>query len=134
MLVWLTRTSRRAGDHQNIFKLTKIFVDGTQCKVTIELCARVALMRSVFLQDSGPEFWDKLDSSLAAIRAEAQGNPKKIAKAFRHIVTIDQSEHGVKDYEISDAGVDNFQQEVDDLIDAGTADLASSVTAAAETA
>ncbi|KAJ7143642.1 hypothetical protein C8R46DRAFT_1360444 [Mycena filopes] len=115
-------------DHQNIFKLTQVFVDGTQCKVTVELCARVALMRSVFLQDSGPKFWDKLDSSLAAIRAQAQGNSKKITKAFRHVLTTDQSEHGVKDYEITDAGVDEVQQQVDNLIDAGTADLASSVT------
>ncbi|KAJ7716366.1 hypothetical protein B0H16DRAFT_1476780 [Mycena metata] len=119
-------------EHQNIFKLTQIFVDGTQCKVTIELCARVALMRSVFLQDSGPKFWDTLDSSLAAIRAEAQGNAKKITKAFRHVLTQDQKDHGINDYEISDAGVDSFQQEVDDLIAAGTANLASSVTSAEE--
>ncbi|KAJ7878212.1 hypothetical protein B0H13DRAFT_2346752 [Mycena leptocephala] len=114
-------------EHQNIFKLTQIFVDGTQCTVTIELCARVALMRSIFLQDSGPKFWDKLDAGLAAIRSAAEGNAKKITKAFRHILTKDQNEHGVKDYEISDASVDNFQQEVDDLIDAGATDLATSV-------
>ncbi|KAJ6537596.1 hypothetical protein B0H10DRAFT_2245999 [Mycena sp. CBHHK59/15] len=67
-----------------------IFVDGTQCTVTIELCARVALMRSVYLQESGPKFWDKLDSTLAEIRAQAQGKAKKITKAFRHILTKDQ--------------------------------------------
>jgi hypothetical protein len=33
-------------EHQKIFKVTQIFVDGTQCKVIIELCARVALMVS----------------------------------------------------------------------------------------
>ncbi|KAJ7460044.1 hypothetical protein B0H11DRAFT_2242266 [Mycena galericulata] len=114
-------------EHQNIFKLTMIFVDGTQCTVTIELCARVALMRSVYLQESGPKFWDKLDSTLAEIRAQAQGKAKKITKAFRHILTKDQELHGVKDYEINDTGVDNFQQEVDDLIDAGATDLATTV-------
>ncbi|KAJ7917243.1 hypothetical protein B0H13DRAFT_2322495 [Mycena leptocephala] len=98
-----------------ILKLTQIFVDGTQCTVTIELSARATLMGSVFLQDYGPKFWDKLDDSLAAIRSEA---------AFRHILTKDQNEHSIKDYEISDASVDNFQQEVDGLIDAGTTDLA----------
>ncbi|KAJ6608724.1 hypothetical protein B0H10DRAFT_1955157 [Mycena sp. CBHHK59/15] len=104
-----------------------IFVDGTQCTVTIELCARVALMRSVYLQESGPKFWDKLDSTLAEIRAQAQGKAKKITKAFRHILTKDQELHTVKDYEINDTGVDNFQQEVDDLIDAGATDLATTV-------
>ncbi|KAJ7730521.1 hypothetical protein B0H16DRAFT_1469494 [Mycena metata] len=99
-------------EHQNIFKLTQIFVDGTQCKVTIELCARVALM--------------------PRCRAEAQGNAKKITKAFRYVLTQDQKDHGINDYEISDAGVDSFQQEVDDLIAAGTANLASSVTSAEE--
>ncbi|KAJ7925576.1 hypothetical protein B0H13DRAFT_2314372 [Mycena leptocephala] len=37
------------------------------------------------------------------------------------------NEHGIKDYEISDASVDNFQQEVDDLIYAGATDLATLV-------
>ncbi|KAJ6542407.1 hypothetical protein B0H10DRAFT_2203345 [Mycena sp. CBHHK59/15] len=129
--------------HQNIFKLTLSFVDGTQCTVTVELCARVALMRQIFLQDSGPKYWDKLDASLAAIRAQAKGNAKKItkyvflfvfpsilsefiARAFHHILTTDQETHGVKDYDL-DQNVDAFQQEVDDLIDAGAKDVATSV-------
>ncbi|KAJ7441181.1 hypothetical protein B0H11DRAFT_2292471 [Mycena galericulata] len=113
--------------HQNIFKLTLSFVDGTQCTVTVELCARVALMRQIFLQDSGPKYWDKLDASLAAIRAQAKGSAKKITKAFHHILTTDQELHGVKDYELNE-DVDAFQQEVDDLIDAGAKDVATSVT------
>ncbi|KAJ6623229.1 hypothetical protein B0H10DRAFT_2213617 [Mycena sp. CBHHK59/15] len=121
-------------EHQNIFKLTQIFVDGTRCTVTVELCARVALMRAVFLQDSGPKYWDKLDASLASIRSEAKGDAKKITRAFRHILTKDQNTHGVKDYEISDTTVDNFQQEVDDLIDAGATDLATSVAVPAPAA
>ncbi|KAJ7432811.1 hypothetical protein B0H11DRAFT_2297169 [Mycena galericulata] len=113
-------------EHQNIFKLTLSFVDGTQCTVTVELCARVALMRQI-LQDSGPKYWDKLDTSLAAIRAQAKGSAKKITKAFHHILTTDQELHGVKDYEL-DEDIDAFQQEVDDLIDAGAKDVATSVT------
>ncbi|KAJ7782556.1 hypothetical protein DFH07DRAFT_949347 [Mycena maculata] len=133
------KTIAPAADHQNIFKLTQTFVDGTQCTVTIELCARVALMasqfnRKVFLQDSGPKFWDKLDSSLASIRSQAKGDAKKITRAFRHVLTKDQNKHGVKDYELTDGAVNNFQQEVDDLIDAGTTDLATSVAVAAPAA
>ncbi|KAJ7781881.1 hypothetical protein DFH07DRAFT_949575 [Mycena maculata] len=116
--------------HQNIFKLTQVLVEGTQCTVTIELCVRVALMRKVFLQESGPKFWDKLDSSFAEIHTQAGGEAKKITRAFRHILTQDQAKHRVKgDYKLKDTSVDNFQQEVDDLIDAGTADLASLVAA-----
>ncbi|KAJ6602499.1 hypothetical protein DFH09DRAFT_1470145 [Mycena vulgaris] len=115
--------------HLNIFKLTQIFVEGTQCSVTVELCARVALMRKTFLVDSGSKFWDSLDASLAEIREKAGGKAKKIAKAFRHILEQDQELHGVKDYVITDSAIDTFQQDVDDLIDASATDMATSVAA-----
>ncbi|KAJ6587291.1 hypothetical protein B0H10DRAFT_2442616 [Mycena sp. CBHHK59/15] len=76
---------------QNIFNLTQVFVDGTQCTVNVLLCARVALMRKVYLLESGPKFWDKLDSNLSQIRKQADGDKKKIIKAFRHILTQDQT-------------------------------------------
>ncbi|KAJ6529325.1 hypothetical protein B0H19DRAFT_968452, partial [Mycena capillaripes] len=63
-------------EHQNIFKLTQIFVDGTQCTC------------SVFLRDSGPKFWDKLDKSLAAIRSQAKGDAKKITRYFYYCYII----------------------------------------------
>ncbi|KAJ6611591.1 hypothetical protein B0H10DRAFT_2192837 [Mycena sp. CBHHK59/15] len=110
---------------QNIFNLTQVFVDGTQCTVNVLLCARVALMRKVYLLESGPKFWDKLDSNLSQIRKQADGDKKKIIKAFRHILTQDQTTNGVKDYEL-DEDVDTFQKEVDDLIEAGATDAATS--------
>ncbi|KAJ6456739.1 hypothetical protein C8R45DRAFT_1186444 [Mycena sanguinolenta] len=112
---------------QNIFQLTQGLVEGTQCTVSVELCARVALMRRTYLKESGLKFWNTLDTDLAEIRAEAKGNPKMVAKAFRHILAQDQAKHGVKDYEITETGVNEFQQTVNDLIDAGAADIASSV-------
>ncbi|KAJ6559338.1 hypothetical protein B0H10DRAFT_1966968 [Mycena sp. CBHHK59/15] len=102
-------------EHQNIFKLIQIFVDSTQCTVTIELCAPIAFMTL------GPN--SETNSMLASPPFER----KQKAMAFRHILTKDQEQHSVKDYEISDASVDNFQQEVDDLINAGATDLATSV-------
>ncbi|KAJ7097467.1 hypothetical protein C8R44DRAFT_889375 [Mycena epipterygia] len=111
---------------QNIFKLTQILVEGTQCTVTVELCARVALMRKTYLVVSGPKFWDKLDSNLAEIRNNADGKAKRIVKAFSHILAKDQEKHGVNDYEITVSAIDNFQQTVDDLIDAGVTDVATS--------
>ncbi|KAJ6481966.1 hypothetical protein C8R45DRAFT_1151229 [Mycena sanguinolenta] len=110
-----------------VHKRASGLVEGTQCTVSVELCARVALMRRTYLKDSGLKFWNTLDTDLAEIRAEAKGNAKMVAKAFRHILAQDQAKHGVKDYEITETGVNEFQQTVNDLIDAGAADIASSV-------
>ncbi|KAJ7635601.1 hypothetical protein DFH06DRAFT_1336619 [Mycena polygramma] len=124
----LDKTYGPGPTHQNIFKLTQTLVEGTRCTVTVELCARVALMRSVFLEEAGPKYWDQLDISLASIRSESKGDAKMITRAFRHILTTDQSLHGVKDdYELGDATIDTFQQEVNDLIDAQVINLATSV-------
>ncbi|KAJ7018200.1 hypothetical protein C8F04DRAFT_1329161 [Mycena alexandri] len=115
-----------AADQLNIFQLAQVFVDGTQCSVNVPLCARVALMRKVYLQEPGAKFWDHVDKALAKIRRHADGDNKKIAKAFRHILTADQERHGVNDYVLDDETVDLFQQEVDDLIDATVMNATSS--------
>ncbi|KAJ7093591.1 hypothetical protein C8R44DRAFT_749955 [Mycena epipterygia] len=57
-------------EHQNIFKLTQIFVDGTQCTATIELCARVALMCIYLIRESGPRFEDKIQRFLHSRREQ----------------------------------------------------------------
>ncbi|KAJ7795628.1 hypothetical protein B0H13DRAFT_2392979 [Mycena leptocephala] len=116
---------------QNIFDLTKAIVKGTQCSVSVVLCARIALMRKVYLKHPGVKYWNKLDDRLALIREEASGDAKKITKAFRQLLTADQDKHGVKNYELDETLVDEFQQEVDDLIDVGTMDAATSVQGAA---
>ncbi|KAJ6629916.1 hypothetical protein B0H10DRAFT_1775444, partial [Mycena sp. CBHHK59/15] len=114
-----------AADQLNIFQLAQAFVDGTRCSVNVPLCARVAMMRKVYLKEPGQKFWDKVDTNLAAIRKQANGDSKKIAKAFRHILAADQDRHGSKDYELNDEYVDGFQQEVDDVIDANLVDAAT---------
>ncbi|KAJ6626598.1 hypothetical protein B0H10DRAFT_2210897 [Mycena sp. CBHHK59/15] len=116
-------------DHQNIFQLAEAIVKKTQCSVSIVLCARVALMRKVYLKYPGTNFWDKLDLRLAKIRKEADGDPKKITKAFRHILEEDQKLHGKNDVVLDETAVDEFQQGVDDLIDIGVIDAATSVQA-----
>ncbi|KAJ6556091.1 hypothetical protein B0H19DRAFT_1262202 [Mycena capillaripes] len=119
--------------HQNIFQLTQIIVKKTQCSVNVVLCARVALMRKVYLKYPGKNYWDKLDDRLAKIRREANGDSKKITKAFRHILEEDQKTHGKNDVVLDDKAVDEFQQQVDDLIDIGAIDAATSVQADADT-
>lgn len=82
--------------HQNIFTLAQNVVKGTQCTVTIVLCARLALMvcsrtwsllsvlmcpqRHVYLTHPGKNFWTKLDDKLAEIREQAAGDAKKLTK------------------------------------------------------
>ncbi|KAJ6619621.1 hypothetical protein B0H10DRAFT_1946671 [Mycena sp. CBHHK59/15] len=113
----------------NIFQLDQAFVAGTQCSVNVPLCARVALMRKSYLKYPGPDFWNKVDKDLAAIRKKAEGDSRKITKAFRHILTTDQELHGSKDYDIAQENVDGFQQEVDYVIDANIFDAATTATA-----
>ncbi|KAJ7712527.1 hypothetical protein B0H14DRAFT_2645204 [Mycena olivaceomarginata] len=114
-------------DHQNIFQLTTAIVKKTQCSVNIVLCARVALMRKVYLKHPGTNFWDKLDLRLAKIRKDADGDSKKITKAFCHILDEDQKKHGKNDTVFDETAVDEFQQGVDDLIDIGVINAATSV-------
>ncbi|KAJ7281321.1 hypothetical protein C8J57DRAFT_1500023 [Mycena rebaudengoi] len=112
--------------HQNIFELTQAIVKGTQCSVNVVLCARVALMRSVYLKHPDPKFWDKMDERLAKIRKQANGDATKITKVFRHVLTVDQDKHGIKDYELDEKAIDDFQKTVDDVIDVGTVNAATS--------
>ncbi|KAF7328585.1 hypothetical protein MVEN_02546600 [Mycena venus] len=113
----------------NIFQLTTAFVDGTRCSVSVPVCARVALMRKVYLKEPGKRFWDAVDEDLVKIRKKADGDSKKIIRAFRHILEKDQEAHGVTDYALrpEDETVDGYQQEIDEVIDANVADAASTV-------
>ncbi|KAJ7860661.1 hypothetical protein B0H14DRAFT_2576443 [Mycena olivaceomarginata] len=81
----LNKTDKKpalSSNHQNIFKFAHIFVKGSQCTITIKLCARIALMRQVYLQENSPKFWDKLNSTLAGICTKARGNAKMIARCM----------------------------------------------------
>ncbi|KAJ6525373.1 hypothetical protein B0H19DRAFT_1199068 [Mycena capillaripes] len=120
-----------AREHQNIFDLTTHLVQGTKCAITPKLCARVALMRQVYIEDSGPKFWDSLDADLRKIRNRAGGNARKLNKAFENVLSTDRATHGIDNYNIPTQAVDDVQREVDDTISASAADKATSVPAAA---
>ncbi|KAJ7723779.1 hypothetical protein B0H16DRAFT_1737048 [Mycena metata] len=102
--------------HQNIFELTTAIVKGTQCSVNIRLCSRVAIMRQVYLKHPNGNFSDQVDKKLEKIRTTANGDQKQIAK------------HGKKSYKDSDIEekVNEFQQKVDDIMDIGVMDAATS--------
>ncbi|KAJ7450579.1 hypothetical protein FB451DRAFT_1410273 [Mycena latifolia] len=120
------REYARPAKHQNIFNLTVALVKGTKCTVNIILCPRVALMCCVLLKHPGLNYWNKVDDQLAKIRKEADGDPKKIIKAFTHLLEKDQATHSVKDYELDN---ENVVESVDNVIDAGTIDVATSAEA-----
>ncbi|KAJ7259068.1 hypothetical protein C8J57DRAFT_1515777 [Mycena rebaudengoi] len=115
-----------AREHQNIFELTTHLVHGTKCAVTPELCAR----RQVYIEDSGPRFWDSLDADLRKIHNRAGGNARKLNKAFENVLSTDRATHGVDDYSIPSSVIDEVQREVDDTISAAAADKAATIPAA----
>ncbi|KAJ7440465.1 hypothetical protein FB451DRAFT_1191636 [Mycena latifolia] len=49
--------------------------------------------------------------------------------AFTHLLEKDQATHGVKDYKLDNENFDEFQESVDNIIDAGAIDAATSVEA-----
>ncbi|KAJ7807185.1 hypothetical protein B0H14DRAFT_2609901 [Mycena olivaceomarginata] len=113
--------------HKNIYQLAQAIVKGTQCSVNVVLCARIAVMRAVYLEHPGSKFWDQMDKRLARIRKMGGNDAKKITKGFRQALEADQAKHGIQDsYELDETVVDEFQQKIDDLIDIRAVDAATS--------
>ncbi|KAJ7900737.1 hypothetical protein B0H14DRAFT_3123807 [Mycena olivaceomarginata] len=79
--------------------------------------------RQVYLKHPDGDFWDQLDDRLDEIRNEA----KKLTRGFHHVLTQDQDKHGAKDYVLDETTVDDFQQQVDDIIAVDTATSTASV-------
>ncbi|KAJ7763428.1 hypothetical protein B0H16DRAFT_1718657 [Mycena metata] len=82
----------------------------------------------VYLKHPKGDFWDKLDLKLQDIREKAWGDSKKVVRAFRSVLEADQAKHGHKTYKDSDMEdqADEFQQTVDNIIDIGAMDAATS--------
>ncbi|KAJ7779663.1 hypothetical protein B0H16DRAFT_1448112 [Mycena metata] len=79
-------------------------------------------------QRPNANFWDKLKLKLQDIWEKAGGKSKKIVRAFRSILEVDQAKHDQKTYKGSDMEdmTDEFQQMVDNIIDIGAMDAATS--------
>ncbi|KAJ7886793.1 hypothetical protein B0H14DRAFT_3431007 [Mycena olivaceomarginata] len=112
-----------AAEHQNLFSLAQAFVNGTKCRITNALCGRIALMRSVYLETSGQTFWTELDKALVCMRETSNGSAETIDEMFEDLITEDKALHGAVD--IVYQTINDVQQEVDDLIDASAANVAS---------
>ncbi|EKM48903.1 uncharacterized protein PHACADRAFT_202258 [Phanerochaete carnosa HHB-10118-sp] len=106
-------------EHLNIFKLTVELCEGTSCEPSVQLCARVALLRKTFLTNSNRDFWDAANKNLAEICNVAGSNPKKMTKIFSKILANDRATHGVteegEDSDIQEQ-VPEWQQAVDEFV------------------
>ncbi|KAJ7025229.1 hypothetical protein C8F04DRAFT_1129352 [Mycena alexandri] len=112
-----------SAEHTNIFALGQRFVKDTQTVLTVELCARIALMRQRYILFPGDSFWDELDKRLVWMRKQANHDAAKIARGFKLVLAEDREKHGNSaDYQLpDDAVVDKWQLSVDDSIVADSA-------------
>ncbi|KAJ7653587.1 hypothetical protein DFH06DRAFT_1203982 [Mycena polygramma] len=110
-------------EHQNLFGLAQAFVKDTKCRITNALCGRIALMRSIYLETSGQTFWTELDKALACMRDTSNGSADTVDEMSEELITEDKALHGLVD--IVYQATNDVQQEVDELIDASAANVAS---------
>ncbi|KZT08874.1 uncharacterized protein LAESUDRAFT_712495 [Laetiporus sulphureus 93-53] len=57
----------------------KLISTGTDVVVTPEMCARIALLRLVFLENPTGKYWSAVDQTLANIRKKAGGKLNKVS-------------------------------------------------------
>ncbi|KAJ6452961.1 hypothetical protein C8R45DRAFT_1193379 [Mycena sanguinolenta] len=102
----------------NILDLTSIIASkGDDVVVNEVLCARVALMRAVYVEHPDDTFWDFLDLRIENISKAAAGDSGKIVRAFHHVLTVDQKKYDAEDvYVIEKAGASAFQDDIDAMI------------------
>ncbi|KAF8148460.1 hypothetical protein B0H34DRAFT_737147 [Crassisporium funariophilum] len=104
-----------------IYDLASCIVAHTQCKVTVPLCARLALLRKIYISSS--KYWDLVDERLLLIRNKAQKDEKKISRAFERILEADQATYGDRTTYTITNNNDMWQQSID-LVIAGQDDSA----------
>ncbi|KAL1939055.1 hypothetical protein VTO73DRAFT_10315 [Trametes versicolor] len=107
--------------HWTIYVLTERVLQGTGCKVTVPIMARVALMRNIFLKHPDSDFWDAIDKRLISVRKKAN-TAEKITRAFKAILDKDRNDHGDDSDEpdVDEFLADEIQQGVDDGIERST--------------
>ncbi|KAL7280674.1 hypothetical protein ACG7TL_005613 [Trametes sanguinea] len=103
--------------HWSLFRLTDEVLKETNCKLTVPVMARIALMRNVFRKFPGEDFWDRVDTRLQTV-LKAGTTPAKLTRAFRLILDKDRNEHGdhFETEGIDDYVTDELQRGVDDGI------------------
>ncbi|KAF7302328.1 hypothetical protein HMN09_00866400 [Mycena chlorophos] len=112
---------------KNIYTTTKAIVARSDSAVTVELCARVALMRQVWVEtykNPKADYWKEVDGFLAEIREKADGDDTQVARAFRELLTTDRQAYGTDNYTIVNGTADSIQAEVDTAVEKVAMDAA----------
>ncbi|KAI0761218.1 hypothetical protein BC629DRAFT_1597361 [Irpex lacteus] len=89
----------------NIFTLTKKVTKMTNVEPSIKLCARLALMRTVYVTEGhnalGEKYWDIVDNALDEIRVLAKGDKAHENRLLVNVLNVDRATYGVRSsYEI----------------------------------
>ncbi|KAF8216945.1 hypothetical protein K438DRAFT_1953827 [Mycena galopus ATCC 62051] len=108
----------KPGGILNILDLTSIIASkGNDVVVNEVLCARIALMRAVYVEHPDDDFWDFLNLRIESISKAAAGDSGKIVRAFHHVLTVNQKKYNAEDvYEIEKTGASAFQDDIDGMI------------------
>ncbi|EDR04322.1 uncharacterized protein LACBIDRAFT_304934 [Laccaria bicolor S238N-H82] len=87
-------------EHQHIFTLAQAVVANTSMTVSIQLCARLALLRAEYIDFPGSTFYSKVDARLSTIRTNFRDNPSKITRFFHEVLNVDVASHGHSNLDI----------------------------------
>ncbi|KAJ7218498.1 hypothetical protein GGX14DRAFT_595078 [Mycena pura] len=117
--------SVKSGEELNIVDLTVIIASkGTDVVVNDVLCARVAVMRTVYNEAPSGDFWENLDARLVSIRKRATGDAERIVRAFNYFLKEDRKKYTAADvYEVNKDASTAFQDDIDKLIAANRASV-----------
>ncbi|KAJ3545506.1 hypothetical protein NMY22_g2416 [Coprinellus aureogranulatus] len=110
-------------ESQSVYELALAMVEGTQCTVSVEMCARLALLRKVYNETgkSDTKYWDHVDERLQLIREHADGAPEKIAAVFTVALKEDHIRYGRASESYQSQPRNAWQNSVDDVMDEGAA-------------
>ncbi|EKM80922.1 hypothetical protein AGABI1DRAFT_126978 [Agaricus bisporus var. burnettii JB137-S8] len=104
-------------DNLSIYQLSSKVIEGSQCTVSVPLCARLAVLRDVYSKSgSGLSYWNDVDSCLAHCRAKAKDNADGIRKILAKMLKLDRSLYGYTDKTTIPKHVSVFQQAIDDSL------------------
>ncbi|KAE9400409.1 hypothetical protein BT96DRAFT_993098 [Gymnopus androsaceus JB14] len=74
----------------------------TRIIVTVELCARIAIMRRVYQMVSGQDYWPSADNSMEALQKKVGYDKDRIGRLVKDVLLKDRAKYGVDDYQIEE--------------------------------
>ncbi|GJF00262.1 hypothetical protein PsYK624_165460 [Phanerochaete sordida] len=93
-LVYASGGKSKAEPAHHIYKLASRVCKGTKLVPTLEMCARLAILRAELLIDGGDDYWKNVDKRLSTFRDKYQGDTKRLNSAIRRIIRNDTTKYG----------------------------------------